>query len=465
MRARLTLWFIAAVVVIIAAIMVGVYAVLSEQLRSDLDSRLIQQINRYQEAVASAPDVESLVVLTREYLAGNRGESLGRAGFVLSLLTKQGDVVSNSSEVRPEELPQARELLESGVPFSAEARWGSEDYRVVGTVVELKGEPVAAIFLAGSMEAIAATLRRLLVLLGLGGLVGIGAVGLGSWVLLGQALEPVRRITRTAAAITREDLSKRIGYEGPNDEIGELAQTMDAMLDRLEQAFALQERFISDVSHELRTPITIAKGHLQVLDRQSNPSPELMREEHALVIEELDRMDRLVGDLLTLARAGRADLLHKEQVDLDVFLRSLVQQGPHLGDREWKIDSLPGGSVEADQDRLTQVFLNLLQNAVAHTKDGQVIAVGGRWNPGGRAVSLWVRDEGEGMSEEVRRQVFERFYRGEGRPSGGRVGLGLAIARALVEAHGGTIEVESSPGQGAKFVVTLPAFSPSATRS
>jgi len=457
LRLRLTLWFVVAVVVIIAAIMVGVYAVLSEQLRSDLDTRLVQQINRYQEAVASASDVNSLFALTREYLAGNRGEALGRAGFVLSLLTKAGDVVSNSSEVRPEELPQAKDLLSSGVPFSTEARWGSETYRVAGTVVKLKGEPVAAIFVAGSMQSILDTLRRLLVLLGLGGLVGCGAVGLGSWVLLGQALEPVRRITRTAAAITREDLSRRIGYEGPNDEIGELARTMDAMLDRLEQAFALQERFISDVSHELRTPITIAKGHLQVLDRQSSPSAELMREEHALVIEELDRMDRLVGDLLTLARAGRADLLQKEPVDLDVFLKSLVQQGPHLGDREWKIDSLPGGTIEADQDRLTQVFLNLLHNAVAHTKEGQVIAVGGRWRSDGRAVSLWVRDEGEGMGEEVRRQVFERFYRGEGRPSGGRVGLGLAIARALVEAHGGTIEVESSPGRGAKFVVTLPA--------
>lgn len=457
MRLRLTLWFVFAVVVIIAAVMVGVYVALSEQLRGDLDTKLIQQIGRYEEAVDSAVDLDSLVLLTREYLAGNRSESLQRNGLVLSLLAGDGAVMSNSSEVRPEELPQAHEALESGNPFFTEARWGSDVYRVAGTAVELEGEPVAVALVAGSMEAVFGTLRRLLLLLGVGGLLGCGAVGLGSWVLLGQALEPVRRITNTAAAITREDLSRRIGYEGPDDEIGELARTMDAMLDRLQEAFASQEHFISDVSHELRTPITIAKGHLQVLDRQSDPSPLLMKKEHALVIEELDRMDRLVGDLLTLARAGRADLLSREPIDLDVFLRSLVQQGPHLGERRWVIDSLPGGTIEADQDRLTQVFLNLLGNAVSHTNEGQVVAVGGQWRRDRRAVSLWVRDEGEGMTEEVRRRVFERFYRGGGRSSGGRVGLGLAIARALVEAHGGTIQVESSPGLGARFVVTLPS--------
>ncbi len=279
-------------------------------------------------------------------------------------------------------------------------------------------------------------------------------VGLGSWLLLGRALDPVRRITRTAAAISHEDLSRRIRYSGPKDEIGELALTMDAMLDRLQSAFATQEQFISDASHELRTPLTIIKGHLQVLDRQESPDPTFVKQEHALVLDELDRMNRLVADLLTLARATRVDFLRKESIGLDAFLQSLAAQGPHIGERAWLLDSLPGGSLQADQDRLTQVFLNLMQNAVQHTQDGQVIALGGERTPAG--VMLWVRDEGEGMSEEMVEHVFERFYRGTREKDAG-AGLGLAIVKAMVEAHEGSIAVESRPGAGARFTISLPA--------
>jgi signal transduction histidine kinase len=266
------------------------------------------------------------------------------------------------------------------------------------------------------------TLNRLLLLLVVGGLLGCAAVGIGSWFLLGRALEPVKRITRTARTITREDMSKRIGYTGPKDEIGELAETMDGMLDRIETAFTEQEQFVSDVSHELRTPLTIVKGHLQVLDREVEPSPDLIKQEHGLVIDELDRMNRLIADLLTLARAGRTDFLRKEPIELDLFLTSLTAQGPHLGDREWTIDALPGGTVVADQDRLTQIFLNLMQNAVAHTAPGQTVALGGERKESPARVRLWVRDEGEGMGDEVRRRLFERFIEAQAMPVGAERG-------------------------------------------
>jgi two-component system OmpR family sensor kinase len=457
LRLRLTLWFVFGLVVIVAAGAAGIYVVLSQQLRDDLDDRLAQQLSHYQQVVSGATSEQSLVDLTREYLAGNEANSLRRNGLVLSLQTRSGTVVSNSDDIRPEDLPASGDLLESGTRFISDAELGERSYRVAGTSIELQGERLGAVEIAGALGEIQTTLSRLLLLLAVGGALGCLAVGLGSWFLVGGALDPVRRITRTAAAISREDLTKRIDYAGPNDEIGELAQTMDAMLDRLQTAFTAQEQFISDVSHELRTPLTIAKGHLQVLDRQEDPSPESVRQEHALVIDELDRMNRLVADLLTLARASQVDFLRKEPVDLDLFLTSLAGQGPHLGEREWKIEALPGGTIEADQDRLTQIFLNLMQNAVAHTLSGQVVALGGSRSASSKAVLLWVRDEGEGMDSDVRRHVFERFYRGKGDAAGGRAGLGLAIARALVDAHGGIVEVESAPGQGAKFAVSLPA--------
>jgi two-component system OmpR family sensor kinase len=456
LRLRLTLWFVFGVVVVVAAGAIGIYFMFSEQLRADVDSRLRQEISNYQVVVSSAADEQSLVTLTRDYLNGSQANSLRRTGMVLSLVTAGGTVVSNSEVVRPEELPKSETLLESGSGFFEDAQLGGGSYRVAGTSVQSGGELVGSVLVAESLGDVEQSLSRLLLLLVFGGVLGCALVGLGSWLLLGWALDPVRRITRTAAAISRQDLSKRIGYRGPNDEIGELAETMDAMLDRLESAFSGQERFISDVSHELRTPLTIVKGHLQVLDRQENPSPGVVKQEHALVIDELDRMNRLVADLLTLARASRVDFLRREKVGLDLFLTSLAAQGPHLGDRDWKIDGLPGGSIEADQDRLTQIFLNLMQNAVSHTKTGQTIALGGSDGSPGGDVTLWVRDEGEGMEEEVRRHVFERFYRGKGDAAGGRVGLGLAIVRALVDAHAGSIDVESTLGGGARFVIRLP---------
>jgi two-component system OmpR family sensor kinase len=148
------------------------------------------------------------------------------------------------------------------------------------------------------------------------------------------------------------------------------------------------------------------------------------------------------------------DLLRKEPVALDPLLQSLAAQGPHLGERDWRVEALPGGRVFADQDRLTQVFLNLMQNAVSHTSPGQVIALGGAREKEG--VQLWVRDEGEGMTEAVRARVFERRYRDpEGATGTPGLGLGLAIVRAIVTAHGGTVRAESASGNGSRFTVRL----------
>lgn len=456
MRTKLTLWFVFGVVLIAALGATALNLVLSNQLHDQLDSDLTQQLTRYIQTVASATDESTLIESTREFLSGPQSSPLRRNGYILSLQTSDGTVVSNSSEIRLEELAQSQESLRTGSRFLVDVSFVDQPYRVLGTPVLQDGIQIGAVQLAGSLADIATTLRSVLLLSILGGLLGVILVGSGSWLLLGRALGPVRRITATAAAISREDLSRRIGYTGPRDEIGNLAKTMDGMLDRLQASFESQEQFISDVSHELRTPLTIVKGHLQVLDRQENPSPDTIRKEHALVLDELDRMNRLVGDLLTLARATRVDFLRKENIDADLFLKSLVGQGEHLGDRAWRIDRLLGRALTADQDRLTQVFLNLMQNAVAHTQPGDVIALGGEMTTEG-AIRLWVRDEGAGMDEETRSRVFERFYRGAaGHQRTEGLGLGLALAKAIVDAHEGRIEVESSPGRGTRFVITLP---------
>jgi two-component system, OmpR family, sensor kinase len=452
-RLRLTLWFVFGVIVIAVAGGGATYAILGQQLRSELDAKLIQQLNHFQQIIGSAVDAQAVASTTEDYLSSQQSNPLRQSAYVFSLQTVDGTVVSNSKEARLEDLPATRSLLQSGTTYLLDATVNGQAMRVAATTIRLGSERVGAVEIAGSLGGIADTQRRLLMLLAFGGAVGCLVVGLGSWLLIGKALGPVRRITRIAGAISREDLSRRIGYAGPADEVGELARTMDAMFDRLQSAFATQERFISDASHELRTPLTIIKGHLQVLDRQEAPDPAFVKQEHALVLDELDRMNRLVGDLLTLARATRVDFLRRESITLDGFLQSLVEQGPHLGDRAWQIDSLPGGSYDADQDRLTQVFLNLMQNAVGHTVSGQVIALGGERVAKG--LVLWVRDTGEGMTEQTAARVFERFFQGTGE-NGAGAGLGLAIVKAIVEAHGGSVTVDSRPGAGARFTIHLP---------
>jgi two-component system OmpR family sensor kinase len=455
-RQRLTLWFVVGVALVALAGVSVSYALLARQLKTNVDRMLADELSIYSQSVAEAADAPSLVQSTKDYLEGPSSGRLNESGIVLSLQTVDGAVISNSGDVRLEELPAGQSLLGVGERVLVDVQTPAGRYRMAGTPVLLAGIQVAGVFVAVSLGNLANTLRYVLVMLILGGVAGTVVVGLGAWVLVGRALEPVGRITRTAAAISREDLTRRIDYHGPRDEIGDLAETMDAMLDRLQSSFAAQDQFVSDVSHELRTPITIMKGHLQVLDRQAETDPDVVRQEHELVLDELDRVNRLVEELLTLSRAGRVDLLKREAVPLDGLLTTLVAQGPHLGDRLWEVDSLPGCRVLADQDRITQVLLNLMQNAVAHTEPGRRIALGGAREPG--RVRIWVRDDGAGMTPEVEARVFERFYRAPGPPGEEPgLGLGLAITRAIVLAHGGQMEVESELGKGSRFSFTLPA--------
>jgi two-component system OmpR family sensor kinase len=467
-RARLTLWSVLAVAAMAALGVLATYSVLQRELENGVDAELADQLTQYAAAVSGAANVGEVVGSTEDYLDGEQAAELRQLGMVLALVGDDGTVVSNSADLRLEELDAFRQLLEDGEQTLVTVETPGGLYRLGGTALMVGGERAGAVLVARPLEGLRAGLRdTLMVLIVVAGL-GTAVVGLGSWLLVGRALDPVRRITRTAGTISREDLSQRIDYHGRKDEVGELAATMDSMLDRLEDAFVAQERFISDVSHELRTPLTIAKGHLQVLDRQPDPlDTVVIRSGHAVVIEELDRMNRLVGDLLTLARATRVDFLRKEPLPLDDFMRGLVAQGSHLADRDWRVESLPGGTLLADQDRLTQVFLNLMQNAAAHTAHGQVVALGGQRR--GATLRLWVRDEGEGMSADVRERVFEPFYQGPhsgasfdqgdgpagtsetGAESG--AGLGLAIVMALVSAHGGAVAVESELGRGSRFTL------------
>ena len=225
------------------------------------------------------------------------------------------------------------------------------------------------------------------------------------WLAAGRAVQPLRALAGTTRTITESDLSERVAVSGES-EIAELGRTFNGMLDRLEAAFSSQKEFLADVGHELRTPITVIRGHLETL----GDDPAERREATAVINDELERMSRLVDDLLLLARSDRPDFLQVEPLDLDLLTHELFAKARTLGVRRWLMDDADVGLVHADPHRLTSAMMNLAQNAVRHTRGDQAIALGSSLDNG--FVRLWVRDEGEGIPPHEQERIFERFAAG-----------------------------------------------------
>ena len=271
-----------------------------------------------------------------------------------------------------------------------------------------------------------------------------------AWVIAGRVLAPLRTLRATAQAITETDLTRRLPVQG-NDEIADLGRTFNAMLDRLEVAFASQRALVSDAGHELRTPITIVRGHMELL----GDDPAEREETVELVSDELDRMARFVDDLLLLAKAEEGDFLHLGPLDLDVLTDELYAKAQALADRDWRLSGNGTGRLTADRQRLTQAVMQLAENAAQHTRPGDRIALGSAFADG--QARLWVADTGPGIPVQERERIFDRFHRAaDGRRRSDGAGLGLSIVRAIAEAHGGWVELDSREGAGSTFTLIVP---------
>jgi len=277
-------------------------------------------------------------------------------------------------------------------------------------------------------------------------LVGLLLAGAGAYLVSGQILAPMRLVRQTAAEINEQDLTRRIPVQG-RDDISALAEQFNAMLDRLSTAFSAQRQFVDDASHELRTPITIVRGHLELMGDDPAERVGVVR----LVTEELDRMSRIVDDLLLLAKSPRPDFVRYEQVSVPELTIDVHAKVRALGERCWMLEAVGEGITELDPQRITQAMVAMAHNAVQHTAPDAVIRVGsalrrdrsGRW-----VASFWITDSGPGVRPEDTETIFERFSRGK-RGSGGHrsgAGLGLAIVRDRRGAsRHGTAGVETGP--------------------
>ncbi|MHB1171377.1 MAG: sensor histidine kinase [Lacisediminihabitans sp.] len=286
-------------------------------------------------------------------------------------------------------------------------------------------------------------------------LIALALVGSVAWFVAGRLLRPIRLLREAAAANTAADLSERIPVTG-HDDLSELTRTINGMFERLESSFTSQRRLIDDVGHELKTPITIIRGHLELLDTGSATDLEMTR---TLAIDELDRMSRLVSEISLLAESRAPHFVEPAGVDIDTLTSAVAAKAWALDrTREWRVESGASGVVLMDARRITQAWLQLADNAVKYSTAGAPIVMASETaiSPLGNWLHLSVHDAGPGIPEDAQRRVFERFGRLESSRGAEGSGLGLAIVSAIAEAHGGSVLLSSSPGEGSTFTIQIP---------
>jgi signal transduction histidine kinase len=458
LRAQLVLAIATVTLIAVGASFLALYDSTGSRLRSQLDAQLRTQAAEWRRFIAG-DDLSTPAALLRvanRFIAaqGYHAESL-----IVVVQVPGVRPVSNDAEVvaREQDRKGSSGLLNAPPGLSTAEVSEAGSMRVLTEAVD-SGQRRVGIFRAAdplsSVTEAQSSLLRSFALVGTLALVLAVAAGIGLATLIAA---PLRRIARVAVAVDAGDLALRSGPLAARGEVRALSEAFDHMLERLERAFKRQRDFVSDASHELRTPLTVLRAQVELLDREAGEHRR--HQATATLLRRIDELDRLVGDMLTLAGAEAGELVEPAPIELSEFFEDLRRDLPLFGERAFALQTV-NGTLVADRDRLTQVLRNLVRNAVAHTEPGGRVTVAAR--PAGDRLVITVSDSGSGIPPDQLEQIFERFHRldaGRSRDRGGS-GLGLAIARAITVAHGGSIRAESAPGQGATFRIELPGYRP-----
>ncbi len=462
-RVRLALWY----VLLLAVILVVFSGILYFLLDHGLDYQIDNDLSSAAEQVLGITKWQDGHLVVQRDERESELTPLGERGMLVRVIGLDGTVIESVGPFST--LPVSREALNL-------SRSGQSDYdkannprdgtpvRIYTVAYQANGKVYGFVQVGQSLKSAQDTLHRLLLVMLFIIPITLLFASVGGLFLANRALSPIDRITRTAQRISAEALTQRLDLALPDDEVGRLARTFDAMLDRLDEAFERQRRFTADASHELRTPLAIMKGDIEVTLHRPRTVGEY-QEVLADVQEEVDRLTRMVEDLLLLARSDTSQsLLRLEPFDLANLLHRVTDQVQPIADAKkltLLLDTPVSVPLRGDPDKLVRLFLNLLDNAIKYSPCRGQITVQARYqeDQGQHRVVVKVRDNGPGIPSEQQAHIFERYYRADvsrTRANGG-AGLGLAIARWIAEAHGGHISVQSTPGEGSVFCLTLPA--------
>ena len=472
LRSRL----VAAILLLAAAVLAGSFVALHARTGAELNQRIDEglqdDLHEFSTSPAAASETTTQLATRARRFVDGQGYHADSRIFAIEVpgrgvvTNERGLIEHQFSEPEP---PDPGEADETGSPVSGH---GAEGLLTARTGVSTVEDPIAGQLrvltepidgpdgeigtfrVAAPQAPVGAAQGSLRDTFALVGAAALGVLIVAALWIATVVSRPLTRIARFAHEVDTEGLDRRLEVDQGPAEVRSLAESFNHMLDRLQRAFGREREFVADASHELRTPVTIAQGELDLLRRDAGPAE---RERLEAVRRELVRMEGLISEMLTLASADSPHALRREQVPVRDLLDDLRRDLPLLGRRRYRVDDL-AGSVEADPDRLAQVFRNLVRNAVAHTDEDGLVEV--HASASGARVRFEVHDNGPGFAPGEAERAFDRFYRTEAghvRAPGG-VGLGLAIARAIVDAHGGSMRAAGAPGKGATIAFELPGY-------
>jgi two-component system, OmpR family, sensor kinase len=463
LRTRLALGYTAFFILVLSLLGVGVFLTVRDTLQRELERQLQTSADLIQQDFDASNNALSAYfdpIFPLRALS-QQVEGLDSPTLYVQAVTPDGRLALPSPSLRRQPLPlnlSMRDKALAGDSQIMEAQLGDGRVLMLVRPLTADGLIVGILQVAVPLREVTSTLRLLMIsLAAAGAIILVASVRGGAW-LAERALSPVSEIARTARQIVRaEDLAQRVPAAPADDELGQLTATVNEMLERLEALFNAQRRFVADVSHELRTPLTAMRGNLEILRRGAARDPAALDESLAAMEREVNRLVRLAGDLLLLAQAEAGLSLRHEPVALDELVLEVVRELRPMADGVALAPEI-AEQIEApgDRDRLKQALLNMVVNALQHTPSGGSVRVALDRVDGHARLS--VCDTGEGIASEDLQRVFDRFYRADparSRGTGG-AGLGLAIVKWVAEAHGGSVEATSMPGQGSTFALELP---------
>jgi two-component system, OmpR family, sensor kinase len=440
----------------IVALCFMAYATTLQSLLAEMDKTLLHEASEYAVAMAGSAESTSLVDATYGYLAARTGAGAGPDPILLVSIAGHKPLVNSGVRLEDAAGNSAASEPTSAVRGFSTVSIDGTSYRVITTTISDADGHQEGVFQAALSDenprVIAASVATALAAAGL--IVMLAGLFLSLWAAR-ASLRPLKRMAGDAAAVSHSAPGHRIAYDGPdNDELGSLARSLNAMLDRLERSFADQRQFVADASHELRTPVAIIRGNIEMLQRDGIDGPDV--EDTVRMIDvESTRMTRLLDDLLSLARLEGVKR-EFQALDVATILQEGAARARKLADRVIAIDCEPGLWVKGDPDLLDQALANMVRNAVAHTAEGGRLALSCILRDG--MVELSVTDDGPGIPPAELARIFDRFYRARTprQSDTGGAGLGLAISKRLVDLHGGTMRAENVEPHGARFTISLP---------